>query len=221
MTFTIISLWAPFLLKGLISTLLAACGAIAIGLSLGICMGIILSSTLFIPGLSHIISCWNYVLRGTPQLVQIFILYYALPDLININLNPFIAGMIGLGINSAAYVSETVRSGMNAVSRGQWEASQVLGYSKILAVRAIIMPQVFRLVLPSVTNELVTLIKDTAVLSTIGVLELTKVGMNMSARYLTPMPIYISIAGMYLFITSIIALISKKIEKGINCVEHQ
>src|SRR6202000_1452775 len=99
---------------------------------------------------------------GTPIFVQVLICYYALPEVLGISLSPFVAGVLALGINSTAYISEIVRGGINAIPEGQWQAAYVLGLSRSKTLQGIVLPQMFRIILPSLTNELTSLIKETS-----------------------------------------------------------
>ena len=139
-----------------------------------------------------------------------------MPDVIGINFSAFTAGFLALGFNSIAYVAEIVRGGVNAIPQGQWEAGYVLGYSKTEKFLYIIFPQMFKNCLPSFTNEFASLIKETSIISIIGLAELTRVGMNINSRTLQPMPIYFSIAVMYFVMTTTISLIANKLESGGN-----
>ena len=197
-------------------TLQAAAVAIFIGFLFGMLFGILNSEKVKIKGLSQIIDFYVLIIRGTPLYVQILIFYFALPDLLGINLSPFIAGCLALGCNSIAYVTEITRGGINSIPDGQWEASYVLGYSFGQTLWYIILPQMLKNSIPILTGEAAVLLKDTSLLSVIGMVEMTKVGMNINARMLQPMPVYLTIAFLYLLMTTAITLISKKIEKGLN-----
>lgn len=202
----------PLLFQGACMTIQVALGGIAIGLVFGILVGIIQSKKLKIFGLSQVLDFYILVMRGTPIYVQLLLVYYALPDILGINLSPFAAGVITIGFNSVAYIAETVRGGMNAIFDGQWDACYVLGYSLPATLYHIIVPQVIRAILPGLMNELIVLVKETSIISTIGLLELTKIGTNINARALDPITIYLAIALFYLFMTSILALGARFLE---------
>ena len=173
--------YIPILLKGAWFSLQIATFSLAIGLIFGLILGILNCNTLKVPIISQIISSFVLIIRGTPVYVQVLIIYFALPELIGINLSPFVAGILALGINSTAYITEIIRCGINAISQGQWDAAYVLGYSKYKTLKHIIIPQMFKNVSPILTNESVTLVKETSLLSSIGVIELTKIGKNIIA----------------------------------------
>lgn len=204
---------APLFLKGLLMTIKLWISSASISLLVGVCLGILNSAQLQNRLGSLLISSYVFVLRGVPLYVQVLIVYFVLPDLIGINLSPFLAAVIALGLCSSAYTAEIVRCGVNAIPKGQWDACFVLGYTTLQTLRAIIIPQMVRNILPALVNELELLIKGTAILSTIGVLELTKVGTNIVARYMNPIPIYLAVACFYLAISAVLSLVSKKLER--------
>ncbi len=206
----------PFLLKGLVVTLKVGVLSTAIGIAGGLLFGILNSKKVKTKWISAFINFYVLIIRGTPLYVQVLIVYFALPDLLGINLTPFAAGVLALGCNSIAYVSEIVRSGINSIPEGQWDACYVLGYDFFSSMRYIILPQMLKNILPALTSELVVLIKDTSILSVIGLVEMTRIGGNINARLLQPMPIFLSLAFLYLVVTTTISAIAKKIEKGLT-----
>ena len=117
----------PLLLQGALATLQIAPGSIAVGLCGGIIVGVLNCNKLRNPSSALALNIFIWVIRGTPLFVQVLIVYYALPEVLGISLSPFIAGVIALGINSMAYISEIVRGGINAIPEGQWEAAYVVG----------------------------------------------------------------------------------------------
>ncbi|WP_037372923.1 amino acid ABC transporter permease [Anaerovorax odorimutans] len=147
------------------------------------------------------------VFRGTPLIVQALILAYGVPQLLQSNDIPFkwpyliIPAIIVCGLNSAAYVAEVIRSGLQAVDKGQMEAARSLGMSKGMAMKLIIIPQAFRIILPALGNELITLIKETAVLSYVGVVEILRRGTLWNASSFETFPAYVGVAIVYLLLT--------------------
>ncbi|MFC1895028.1 amino acid ABC transporter permease [Candidatus Dependentiae bacterium] len=206
----------PMLLKGLIITLSVGFLASIIGFIGGLLFGVFNSNKLKLCCVSRFINFYVLLIRGTPLYVQVLIVYFVLPDALGINLTPFMAGVLALGCNSIAYVSEIIRSGINSIPDGQWDTSYLLGYSLFSTMRYVILPQMLKNVLPALTSELVVLIKDTSILSVIGLVEMTRIGSNINARLLQPMPVFLSLAFLYLIVTTTISIISKKIEKGLN-----
>lgn len=207
------------MLKGALLTLEITSLALILGLLGGLVLGILNCQKLKFFPLSPIISTYVSVIRGTPLFVQILMIYFGLPSLIHIDLSPFFAGVLALGINSTAYIAETVRGGLNTIPTGQWDASKVLGYTLRQTLRFVIVPQTLKNILPSLTNEFINLIKESSILMILGVPELTKVSKDIVARELNPMQIYLMTALIYFLMTSILSWISKKIE-GKKHVTH-
>jgi polar amino acid transport system permease protein len=153
-----------------------------------------------------------WFIRGTPTLIQVFIIYFGLPQ-IGVRLSPFTAGVIALGINSGAYVAEIVRGGLTAIPRGQMESALALGFSPAETMRTIILPQVFRIVLPSITNEAISTLKNTSLLSTITVVELTLYAQTLIASTFRPFVFYIAVAVIYLVLTTILTFVASWMER--------
>lgn len=152
-------------------------------------------------------SVYIELVRGTPLVVQALLLAYGIPQLVQswgVDFKwPFliIPATIACGLNSAAYAAEVIRSGLQAVDKGQMEAARSLGMSKGMAMRLIIIPQAFRIILPAVGNEFITLIKETAVLSYVGVVEILRRGVLWNASAFQTFPAYIGVAIVYLILT--------------------
>jgi polar amino acid transport system permease protein len=163
--------------------------------------------------LRYVSSFYVWFVRGTPTLIQIFIVYFGLPQ-VGIRLSPFVAGVIALGVNSGAYVAEIIRSGLSAIPKGQMESSLALGMSRFDTMTRIILPQVFRIIIPSLTNEAITSLKNTSLLSTITVVELTLYAQMIIASTFRPFDFYIASAIIYLVMTSVLSQISAHLERG-------
>lgn len=203
----------PILLKGTIATIQIALVSIAIGLCGGMLIGVLNCNKMGNSFSTAILSGFVWIIRGTPLFVQVLIVYYALPELLRFPLSPFTAGVIALGVNSMALISEIVRGGINAIPVGQWEAAYVLGLKPWQILQGIILPQMLRITLPGMTNELTALIKETSILMVIGVAELTKVSRDIVVRELDPMRIYLAAAALYLAMTSVVSLFAGCIQK--------
>lgn len=152
------------------------------------------------------------VIRGTPLIVQIFFVYFALPS-IGINLPEFWAGVIALSVNGAAFIAETVRGGVASVEAGQAEAAQSIGMRQRQILVWILLPQVVRQILPPVTNELINLTKNTSLLSAISVFELTRSAQSLVSTYFTPLEIYGLLAIYYYVIVKILSVASQQLER--------
>lgn len=191
--------------SGLATTLQITIGATILGVLLGLLVALgKMSQTKII---RMIFSVYVELLRGTPLVVQALIVYYAMPSMIqNMGIdfrwdNPVIAAILVCGINSSAYVGEIVRSGLQAVDKGQMEAARSLGMRYWPALRFIIIPQAFRIVLPALANEFIALLKETAVLSLITIVEVTRKSMLWAAVSFEYWPAYLGTAVVYLSMT--------------------
>ena len=147
------------------------------------------------------------IVRGTPMVVQALIFAYGIPQFMQAHVlyfkwaNLIIPAIIVCGLNSAAYMSEVIRSGIQAVDKGQMEAARSLGMSKSMAMKLIIIPQAIKIILPAVGNEFVTLIKETSVLSFVGVVEILRKGTLLNAATYQAFPAYIGVALAYMLLT--------------------
>jgi polar amino acid transport system permease protein len=204
---------SPFLLQGALATIQIALASIAIGLCGGILIGMLNCRKLNFAHAAIILSGFVWVVRGTPLFIQVLIVYYALPEVLGLSLSPFTAGVIALGVNSTAYISEIVRGGIDSIPDGQWEAAYVIGLKPWKTLKEVILPQMFRITLPGLTNELTALIKETSILMLIGVAELTKVSKDIVARELDPMTIYLAAAMLYLAMTTSLSLFARSQQK--------
>lgn len=205
----------PLLLNGLFNTLIVA----SVGLSIGIIGGIVcglLSCNKYKSWYTFPITIYVLVIQGTPVFLQLLLVYFAVPAAIGINFSALTAGIITLGVNSIAYITEIMRGGINAINNGQWEASYVLGLSTSATIKKIILPQVAPIVFLPLVNESTTLLKETSIMATIGLCELTQIGMNISARTLDPITTYTVIGGIYLVITLIITCCTKFLERKVR-----
>ena len=162
--------------------------------------------------LSFLATAYIEIIRGTPLLIQLFFIYYALPSL-GLNFNPFSAAILGLGLNYAAYEAENYRAGLYSVPKGQMEAAISLGMTRRQALKHIIIPQAVRLVIPPVTNDFISLLKDTSLVSVIAMAELTKRYLELSATYYDYIGTGIIVAVIYLLIGLPFVKLSKYVEK--------
>lgn len=153
-----------------------------------------------------------WFIRGTPTLIQIFIIYFGLPQL-GLRLGPFTAGVLALGIASGAYVAEIIRAGLNAIPKGQFDAAKALGLGTPDMLRFVILPQIVRVIVPALTNEAINTLKNTSLLSTITVVELTLHAQSMIAATFRPFEFYILAAVLYLAMTSILAWFARWYER--------
>lgn len=209
----------PLLLMGALMTIKIVILSASISGCLGLILGVLSCQELRVPFLSSCVQFITFILRSVPFFVQLLIVYFVFPDLVGINLEPFAASVIALGVCSSGYVCQIVRCGLNSIPKSQWEAAFTLGYTKVQSLSYILLPQMMRNVLPAFNNELEALLKSTAILSSIGMLELTKMGMNVISREMRPLPIYLTISLFYVSMSLIINYISKHFEKKLLAVK--
>lgn len=155
------------------------------------------------------------LIRGTPMLIQITFFYFVLPSL-GIGLSAFWAAVLAIGINSSAYISQIVKAGILAVGKEQTEAARVLGFTQLQTAWYIITPQAFRIIVPALISECATLIKDSSLASTIGVMELYKESRAIMTQSYEVISIFCVVALFYIVMTSVIALIGSYIERKMN-----
>ncbi len=212
--------YREFVLRGLFITLKIA----ALGFILGVALGTLLalvqvtySKNCFIKVLDKICKAYVALFRGTPMVVQLLLAYYVLIPLMAINnVNSETVGIIVFGMNSAAYVSEIMRGGINSVDVGQLEAGRALGLSYTTSMAKIVIPQAFKNILPTLGNELITLVKETSVLSFIVVSDLYTSLKTLGKEIYNLKPPYIFMAVIYIIIVLIITLIIRSIEKTLS-----
>jgi polar amino acid transport system substrate-binding protein len=163
--------YLPRLLRGAMMTIALSVLAMIVAVTVGLV--IVLVRLYTFPPLSWLARIYVEVMRGTPLLIQLFFIYYGLPEL-GIRLNPFLAGVLGLGLNYAASEAENYRAGIQSIPRGQSEAAFALGFTHWQTLRRIILPQALKVVIPPVTNDFIAMFKDSSIVSVITMVELTK-----------------------------------------------
>ena len=160
-------------------------------------------------------SLYILVMRGTPLMLQIFAIYFAIPTLTGVNLDRMNATILAFSINYAAYFAEIYRGGIESISAGQYEAAQVLGYRKGQTFFRIILPQMVKRVLPSVTNEVITLVKDTSLASVIGTVEMFTRAKQIAVAPNSPGMLAFAAAAVFYFVfNSLVAFAMERIEKA-------
>ncbi len=170
--FSIIPRYIPMLLQGAWTTLVLTAGAVGLGIVLGL-IAALMKMCRFLP-LRWLANVYIELVRGTPQLVQLFLLFYGLPQLIGVNIPEYFAAILALGINSGAYVAEIIRAGIQAVDYGQTEGAYSLGMKPGLTMRYIILPQAVKNILPALGNEFIALLKSSSIVSVIGMTDLMR-----------------------------------------------
>lgn len=201
----------PVLLKGAVITLELTLISMCLGLCIGIVAAVGRLSRHLLP--SKVTAAYVEIIRGTPLLVQLFIIYYGLPRF-GITLGPFVSAILGLGINLGAYLTEVFRASIEAIDKGQWEASQALGLSRFQTLRYIILPQAMIIALPGVGNYFVGCLKDTALVSTISVTELLRQANIQVSLTFRSFEIYFLAGAIYL-------AMSYPLSRGVISVENR
>lgn len=204
----------PTLLLGLKYTLLISVCGILLGFLLGLLSGMARSGRKGV--LYRIASLYVSVIRGTPLMVQALYIYFAIPMILDVNLPTLTAGIITIGLNSGAYISEVVRGAILAVDVGQREAGTCLGLSKFQIMTSIIFPQAFKIMLPSLGNQFIISVKDTSLLTVIGVAEITRQATQAVSKTFRTVEIYTSLAVMYLLLVSILTFVLNKLERRLK-----
>lgn len=203
---------------------LISLGLAALSLVIGFVLAIILQALRMSNSkiLKTIATIYIEVIRGTPMLVQITYIFTVIPLLISqatgqvIRPNEYLIGIIAMSMNTAAYQAEYIRSGINGVSKGQWEACETLGLSRADTLRYVVLPQAIKLIIPTMVNEFVVLIKDTSLLATIGAVELFQASKNVGNQYYDYMSAYTLVIPFYLVMTLTISYLSRKLEKRLS-----
>lgn len=203
----------PLLLRGTIVTLEIASLAAIIGICLGTLLGI--AQTGKSRFLRWLVALYVTVVRGTPMLIQITFAFYVLPEL-GINISAFWVSVTAIGLNSAAYVSQIIKTGIRSIGKGQIEAGLVLGLTNAQIIYYILLPQAFRVVTPALGNEFITLIKDSSLASVIGVVELTREGSFIRSRTFDAFSIFTAVALIYLVLTTSLSMAVHWFEKRMN-----
>lgn len=220
-----ISAVMPLLIKGAVLTVQITAVSVFFGTIIGLVLSLMkISSNKFFRFVSAI-----YVdfIRGTPLLIQILLIYFGIPGVIReitgetFRMAPLIAGAIACSINSGAYVSEIFRAGIQSIERGQMEAARSLGMTKSQAMISIILPQAFKRVVPPMGNEFIILLKDSSLLSVIGVHELTRQGQLYIAVTFASFPVYLAIAFVYLIMTFSISRLVAYLERRLSISDRR
>ena len=197
------------LLNGLWVTLKISVISLFFATLLGLIAGLMRISTN--PACQNLAFVYIGLIRGTPLLVQIFIMYFFVGTMLN--LDRFSAGVMALSIFTGAYIAEIVRSGIQSISPGQMEAARSLGMSYPKAMTHVILPQAFKRTLPPMAGQLINLIKDSSLVSVIAITDLTKAGREAISGSFATFEVWITVAGLYLILTTLLSWVIRRIEK--------
>ena len=203
------SFW-KILLPGLTMTIPLT--AISFALAMVIAIAVALVQFANIRVLKQIARFYVWVVRGTPLLVQLFVVFYGLPN-VGILIDPFPAAVLVFSLNEGAYCSETVRAALESVPPGQMEAGQCVGMSYLQVMRRIILPQALRIAFPSLSNSLIAMVKDTSLAANITVTEMFMVTQRIVARTYEPLALYIEVGVVYLIFCTVLTKVQRLVEK--------
>lgn len=206
------SFW-DILLPGLLVTIPLT--AISFALALVIAVVVALIQFANVPVLSQIARFYIWIIRGTPLLVQLFIVFYGLPH-VGILIDPFVAAVVVFSINEGAYCSETMRAALESVPKGQLEAGLCAGLSWGQTIRRIVLPQAFRTAFPTLGNSLISMIKDTSLAANITVTEMFMTTQRIVARTYEPLLLYVEVALIYLIFCTVLTKLQTSGEKRLQ-----
>ena len=207
---SVVGMALPLLARGAMVTVSISAVAILLATLGGLLLGLLaLSSWRWARVL---VAAYVDFIRGTPLLIQIFLIFFVLPSL-GLRLNEIWAGIVALALNGTGYIAEIVRGTVGAVEQGQSEAARSIGLTRWQTLVHVLMPQALRPMLPPLTNELITLVKNSSLLSVISVYELTRAGQAIVATYFVPLEIYVLLALFYYAIITALARLSRMVER--------
>ena len=230
--------YGPLFLQGLAMTVLLTIVSLTLGMALGLTAGLVSSSGdqqvpapwgWLLAAARWVVRAYVTFFRGTPLFVQILLVHFALMPLLvhqdggwllsgeiardfRQNYGAFFSGALALTLNAGAYISEIFRAGIQSIAAGQWQAAHALGLNHLLALRLIILPQAFRRMVPAFVNEAVSLVKDSSLVSAIGLAELALAARTVAGAYSRYWEPYLVISAVYLLLTWLLSLLAKRLE---------
>ncbi|MEK4009811.1 amino acid ABC transporter permease [Peribacillus sp. FSL M8-0224] len=204
----------PLLLKGLQVTLYIFVIAIILGFLIGLLVALLRLAPIKI--LNWIAKVYVDAIRGTPFIVQLFFIYFGVNSLNLISLDSTTAGIITVAINAGAYFAEIIRAGIQSIDKGQTEAARSIGFTGAQTMRYVVLPQVFRRMLPTITNQSIISLKDTSLLSVIGIADLTQQGQIQASATFEAFKIWLAVGVIYFIIIYLLTLIANFIERRVQ-----
>ena len=204
----------PLFLKGMSLTLELAFVSLAIAMVIGIIASLMGMSKN--PVFRAINRGFVAIIRGTPLLVQGYFIYFGITGVLHIKMTAFMAGVIALSLNAGGYMSEIFRGGIQAVDPGQTEAARSLGLSKSQTTWRIVIPQAIRICIPSVVNQWCITIKDTSIISVLGLAELTKMGSQIIARTFRSFEVWIMVGILYFIVIYLLTVLARVVERKVS-----
>ncbi|MBT2700577.1 amino acid ABC transporter permease [Bacillus sp. ISL-40] len=210
----IISAALPMLLKGLQVTIYIFVIAIILGFLMGLVIALFRLAPIKI--LNWIAKVYVDAIRGTPFIVQLFFIYFGVNSLQVVSLNSTTAGIITVAINAGAYFAEIIRAGIQSIDKGQTEAARSIGFTGAQTMRYVVLPQAFRRMLPTITNQSIISLKDTSLLSVIGIADLTQQGQIQASATFEAFKIWLAVGIIYFIIIYLLTMLANFIERRIQ-----
>lgn len=210
MDFAIVWKYFPVLAKGAVTTVELTALAVLIGTFLGLVIAFAsISNNVMVKGFAKF---YTWLMRGTPLLLQLFVIYYGFPQF-GLTLSPFAAAVMGLSLNSAAYIAEIVRAAIQSIDKGQMEAARSIGMSYFQAMIRVIVPQATRRMIPPLGNEFIALLKDSSLVATISMVDLMRTAQQMYATTFRPVEIFAATGVLYLLLTTFFTVTFGRLER--------
>jgi polar amino acid transport system permease protein len=206
----------PFLLEGLAVTVGVSLASFVMAMLIGVLVGVARSES---ERARHWLGPYVEVFRGTPLLIQLFFIYYGLPT-VGLTLDNYTAGVIGLGLNGGAYISEIVRGSLYAVGKDQKDAALALGLSWFQGMVHIIIPQAFRVALPTLVNAFSAILKDSSLVSVLAITELTRVSQLIYTRTFRAFEVYLAAGAFYFGMIYAVSAVSRRVEKRLQIADR-
>ncbi len=205
--------YMPFLIRGLGYTMLVSVAAIFIAICVGVLLSLLrLSGN---PFLTALVNVYVSFVRGTPVIVQIFIIYYVIA-MFGFDVSALVSGIVALSLNSGGFISEIIRGGLTSIPHGQYEAAQALSMPRHKILSRIIFPQVFRCVTPQLTSEFINVIKMSPMLSVISVVELTRSAQRLVTQTYVTLPFYVAIGIIYFIVCALLEEVVRHQERRVK-----
>lgn len=199
----------PSLIKGALITIEVFFLVLILSIPLGVFIAFIMRFNIKV--LNYFLNIYIWIMRGTPLLLQLIFIYYVLPS-VGIRFDRLPAAILAFTLNYAAYFAEIFRGGIESIPKGQYEAAKVLKFTQFQAIRFIILPQVIKIVLPSVFNEIMSLVKDTSLVYALGISDLILASRTAANRDTSLLPMFVA-GAIYLILIGIVTIVSKRVEK--------
>ncbi len=193
--------FTQILIPGLTATIPLALGSFAIALVIAIAVALVQFARM--PVLRQLVRVYIWIMRGTPLLVQLYVVFYGLPDF-GIVLDPFPSALIVFSLNTGAYAAEAIRGALEGVPVGQIEAGYCVGMNYMQVMRRIVLPQALRTAFPALSNELISLVKDTSLAANITVVEMLMATQRIVSRTYEAMPLYLEVGAIYLLFSTVL-----------------